>query len=104
MFENRSDLDAVDEFPQRVRNEALCVQTESCIGIYKVPSDFIANRFGVRTSVEAAYVDEIPAVLVKIEGTDDDMISIILDTYALRVAPVLYTGLPSWCDIFPHHF
>lgn len=68
----------------------------------QVPSDFTADRFGVPTSMESLYVDEMQAVLVELEGRDDVVISIILDTYDLHVAPFLSARAPLGCEIFPH--
>lgn len=61
------------------------------------------DRFGVPTSVEALFVDEIQAVMFELEGTDENVLSIVFDAYALRVAPFLSARTPLGRDIFTHH-
>lgn len=71
MVYNQAYLRAVDDLPQRSRNWARRVLTEACRCLYQVPSEFTAGRFGVSTSLEALHVDEMQAVIVELEGTDN---------------------------------
>lgn len=52
MVENRDDLCDIDAFPQRDRNGARLILTEECNSLYKVPSHFTEDQFGVPISVE----------------------------------------------------
>lgn len=72
--DNRADLGAVDDLRQSARNGARRVLTEACNGLYQVPSGFTADRFGVPTSVEAFYIEEMQTVLIELEGTDEDVL------------------------------
>lgn len=42
------------------------------------------------------------AVTVEREGNDEDVLSIIIVAYDIRVAPSISYRPPRGCDIFPH--
>lgn len=52
------------------------------------------------TSVKALYVEEMQAVLVKLEGIDEEVLLIFIDASALRVVPLLSERWPLGHELF----
>lgn len=79
LVDNLSDPSEVEELPQNARNRARRVRKEECNRPDQAPSHFTTDRVSVPTSVEVLSVEEMEAVILELDGNDEDVLSIILD-------------------------
>lgn len=60
------------------------------------------DRFGVRTGLEALYVEEMQNLVVDLESEVEEVVDITLEAYTLRDLPLLYSVATVGRDVFPY--